>query len=135
MRPFPLVYGVLSLAASTARAVLAEGGKLPAGWSWLEDIIGPSPPRILFPSPAPIQTTRPTECIEKCVGSEFTKAGCGSKTHWDCLCRAEGLAKEVQICAKKKCKAEEDIGSLKLQNYMCMGGYEAFANRPGIPLD
>lgn len=93
MKPTVLVSAVvLSSAASTGAfpivsSILGMLG-LPPGWEWRDDV--QHKPVAIIPIPEASQQqliTQPSKCIQRCLDSEYKRAGCATAGHWDCLCR------------------------------------------------
>jgi len=110
---------LLTAATAMANPTPAQQGDwpkkgLPPGWEYTEDTRDGYGPRITIPPPTPVspfdvENRRPSECIARCMRSKHKAAGCGHAEDWDCLCRYDGLAPEIQNCANRFCHSEKDM--------------------------
>lgn len=83
---------------------------LEPGWEYSEDTRDHYGARIPIQPVNPQPMIRePSSCIAKCLSSEFRVAGCGHEKDWDCLCRYDGLAPEIQRCVNQNCHSELDL--------------------------
>ncbi|KAM7184028.1 hypothetical protein V8F20_012389 [Naviculisporaceae sp. PSN 640] len=125
--PFAARIGALPEFSSILARFVDE---LPRGWEWRDKVTASAQGRIYIPPPAKVQTiTTPSPCVEECLEREYRSAGCATPKHWDCLCRAEGLAQEVKRCVSMFCANQEDKANLKVQDFMCREMNGHFTNR------